>query len=376
MKTFIAFSLTLVLASFSLNAHAQWVHTNGPGITPVTCVAVHADDLYAGTQASGMFHSSDNGDNWTAINNGLPDYSRMLAAFADGPDLFASTQDSVYYSTDKGLHWTNTHLHASTFFAKIQNRLFAGGYYSDDHGAHWLTWTGPQAAATDMMALGSILFLSTDGRGVFFSTDDGITWTACNNGLTDPRVHALAVMGDTLLAGTEYVGAFRSIDSGKTWKTSNTGLMGLPVYRFASTCRNIFAAAARFFLSTDFGQIWTPVYTGLDGSPSDILGMNSEYLYTAGFGTFVWRRSLADFEKALVKNDQSETFSILPNPVTNFVTISSAGHVTVSNILGMIVLDVTNHDRSNLTLDVSKLPAGTYFVRSDGSSSLRKLIKE
>ena len=59
-------------------------------------------------------------------------------------------------------------------------------------------------------------------------------------------------------------------------------------------------------------------------------------------------------------------FSIYPNPTTGLVTMSGAlGSIEVENVLGerVIVPGARSPESGTRTLDLSKLPAGTYFVR-------------
>jgi len=73
---------------------------------------------------------------------------------------------------------------------------------------------------------GGILYAGTFGAGVFRSSDDGQTWEAINNGLTD--LHILSLVGDpndddTLYAGT-LDGVFRTRDGGASWESIGGGL--------------------------------------------------------------------------------------------------------------------------------------------------------
>ena len=51
---------------------AQWVQTAGPFGGDVRCLAIDSAVIYAGTYwGGGIFRSTDNGNNWVPINNGL-----------------------------------------------------------------------------------------------------------------------------------------------------------------------------------------------------------------------------------------------------------------------------------------------------------------
>jgi hypothetical protein len=132
--------------------------------------------------------STNNGENWTTVNNGLPKdeygnyFIRDLAA--SGSNLFVGTGNGgVFLSTDNGASW-----HAVT--AGLTN--------------------------SDVMALaispdGTNLFAGTSG-GVFLSTNNGTSWTEVNSGLPpNTYVTELAVSGNNLFAGTRGTGVWRRL---------------------------------------------------------------------------------------------------------------------------------------------------------------------
>jgi len=99
----ICFAMLVVLAGF--HARAQWVQTAGPGGGTVSCLAVSGTNLFAGTWSGGVFHSTNNGTSWTAVNPGLTNTSVYSLAVL-GTILFAGTDGGVFLSTDNGTSWT------------------------------------------------------------------------------------------------------------------------------------------------------------------------------------------------------------------------------------------------------------------------------
>ncbi|MBK6876815.1 MAG: hypothetical protein IPG99_10295 [Ignavibacteria bacterium] len=84
----------------------------------------------------------------------------------------------------------------------------------DNCKAQWIQTNGPYGGHISSFAVsGTNLFAGT-GRGVFLSNNNGISWTAVNNGLMNTIVLSLAVSGTNLFAGT-YGGVFRSTNNGK-----------------------------------------------------------------------------------------------------------------------------------------------------------------
>jgi photosystem II stability/assembly factor-like uncharacterized protein len=104
-----------------------------------------------------------------------------------------------------------------------------------------------------------ILFAGTEGAGIFLSTNDGASWTAVNNGLTDLTVYSLTISGKNIFAGTEIGGIFRSTNNGTSWSTINAGFTGSEVYSFAVSDTNIYAGAfwGGVFRSNNNGNSWS-----------------------------------------------------------------------------------------------------------------------
>ena len=109
---------------------------------------------YGGTRGGGVFHSTDNGDKWDAVNAGLPDADVRVLAINRQGHVFAGTNgDGVFRSTDGGRSWKeiNTGLKK-----KVVNALSVGPH---DH-----------------------IFAGTTEGGVFRSSDNGDQWEAIKGG--------------------------------------------------------------------------------------------------------------------------------------------------------------------------------------------------
>jgi hypothetical protein len=57
----------------------------------VQTFAVHGSSIFAGTSGNGVFFSTDSGESWTAINNGLT-ASNVSCLLVTGSNLFAGPE--------------------------------------------------------------------------------------------------------------------------------------------------------------------------------------------------------------------------------------------------------------------------------------------
>jgi hypothetical protein len=127
----------------------------------------------------------------------------------------------------------------------------------------WVQTNAPYIQSVHCFAISGSTVFAGAANGVFFSTDNGSSWTAANTGLTDPYVNALAIHGTTILAGTSN-GLFRSTNNGANWTAENTGLTHPQIEAVTSGGSNFFLANSdSVFSSTDDGMTWNKASSGL-----------------------------------------------------------------------------------------------------------------
>ncbi len=99
-----------------------------------------------------------------------------------------------------------------------------------------------------------------DGSGIFLSVDNGTTWTAVNNGLTDYNVLSLAINGTNIFAGTLNNGVFLSTNNGANWTAVNNGLPPANILALAAIGTDVIAGLNgenSMYISADMGATWT-----------------------------------------------------------------------------------------------------------------------
>lgn len=140
-------------------------------------------------------------------------------------------------------------------------------------------------AIISMTASSDLLFAGTDGGGVFSSSNNGISWTAVNNGFTNLFVTALAINGTHIFAGTKG-GVYLSLDNGSSWSKLNYGLADTVITSLAISGSRIFAGTSHsgVYLSLDNGNSWAAVNTGLSNPFTFSLGISGINVFVTTFG--------------------------------------------------------------------------------------------
>ena len=191
----------------------------------ITTLAISGINIFVGTLSVGIYLSTNNGNSWTAVNNGLTDF-RINTIAVSGTNIFAGTQfGGVFLSTNNGNSWT-----------AVNNGLT--GLY------------------INVLAIsGTNVFAGIMSGGVFLSTNNGTSWTPVNNGLPSQGVHSFAASGTNIFAATLEGGVFLSTNNGASWINRNQGFnVTPPVYPLLIANNYIFAGT--------LGQsVWRRLYS-------------------------------------------------------------------------------------------------------------------
>lgn len=201
--------------------------------------------IYAGAD-TGIYASDDRGASWQMLFDGLGDgFTQGLAVDPLNPlVIYASRwRQGVYRSTDGGQNWEL--LAGGLFDTQIFDldaRPDTGGvlyiatpsgiFESVDAGSAWNLLDTPKRASE--VAIDPVdpdrMFASTEGNGIWRSTDGGQTWQRLTNGFGDVSYFvSVAVAGDGsggVYAGTVNQGYWISNDHGDTW--TSIGVIGDP----------------------------------------------------------------------------------------------------------------------------------------------------
>lgn len=286
----------------STNGGRAWTRVN-TGLTNlnVYALAVSGTTLLAGT-SGGVFRTTDNGQTWTAVNTGLTSLN-VRALVLSGTRLLAGTRaesgaSEVFVSDNNGDTWRVFGNGLASLGAngggleKLRvsgDRVLAaasGGLLINENGTWRRTsFTAPVPALRALAVSGTQLFAGSLFYGVYRSADGGQTWNAANTGLRARSVWTSLKEGGTLYAGLDD-GLFATVDEGRNWTRVNLG-EETGVYALLSHNNRLFAAADEGVIFSANGQNWTRGM-GLDAAVS-FLAASGGTLFAATYGDGVFR---------------------------------------------------------------------------------------
>lgn len=250
-----------------------------------------SDTLYVGTSSDGVFKSTNGGHNWAQASNGLPLPSmcyQLAADFLEPDTLYAS-------------------------IARVENDRWIGlgMYKSTDGGISWSPASNglPAGAVVDTIVVDpttqGTLYVGTYGggvyNGIYRSKDSGRSWVYVSEGLPHgawlPAIGIDSKPPHTLYAGTGSGELFVSNDSGISW----TGLVsGLPenlqvnsIVIEAEAGRSIYLGTTQgVFKSTDSGLTWVSANTGISNADISSIAVQPtkpSIVYAGTYGGQIYR---------------------------------------------------------------------------------------
>jgi len=162
-----------------------------------------------------LFISEDGGFSWFSVR--LPRYAKMadMKIIDDPKIIYILADGAIYKSEDKGMNWIN--ITPSWHITYNQRSIDIITFKVDP-------------------SFPNILYLGTDGQGIYISTNGGKTWKFIKSfeerakleeiPISNIDINSIAIdpkNPNILYVGTNK-GVFKSLDKGATWKIFNDGL--------------------------------------------------------------------------------------------------------------------------------------------------------
>lgn len=146
-----------------------------------------------------------------------------------------------------------------------------GLYFSNNNGESWTAASGigPTFAVTTLGVSGTNIFAgSVYMHGLFLSTNGGNSWTESDSGIPSTCfISSFGVNGTDIFVGTGLTHAiYRSTTNGATWTIADSGIPSMVgIYPYTSTLtafsngaggNNLLSANGKIYLSTNNGTTW------------------------------------------------------------------------------------------------------------------------
>jgi photosystem II stability/assembly factor-like uncharacterized protein len=201
----------------------------------------------------GVYRSSNQGQNWIPMNNGIQGQPSPFFIHAEDERLFLGTTEGLYSSNDDGVTWS------------------AGNFPNMNYWA----LNGASLISTETA---DICGLAGSGgvRGIYRTIDDGLNWVQ----VSDFLVHKFVKNGNIIFAsGTnlelvngemiEVNRIFRSEDEGQNWTNISESLSGLSTISMESNgaillISGISSGQKKVHCSPDNGDTWIDVSDNLN----------------------------------------------------------------------------------------------------------------
>lgn len=312
----------------------------------------------------GIFKSTDEGKTWVRKDNGI-NTNGITKLIKSPDDLYAGTFDGIYLSINDGESWEKVNTDPDTI------------------------------DVIDMVRTDTGLLFAIDFNKIYKSTDGGKTWSYVNLGING--FTWLTISEDKyLFLGTEGK-IYRSDDWGENWVLKKSGIS---VRGLAVNSSGFIIAATELqgvLLSTDRGESWEQINTGLPNPPHFI---NSVYFDKDGyalcsihnFGIYKSTSAVVSVEKEELPSPSSYVlYQNYPNPFNPDTKIkffipsnvnyeSSSVILIIYDALGKKVATLVNRELPagiyEVSFDAANLPSGVYIYKltADSFVSSKKML--
>ena len=215
-------SWTACVAMQRIPGYQTWTFPPPPHVPHVRSIAFDPQvvgAVYVGVEEGGIYRSSDGGETWESLNDGLYWDVHTVTPAVDGMRLYATTGAGFHRSDDGGHHWRRISAGLDRRYtvpcvasSQKPERLYTAAaaspppgwvrganaalYRSDDAGEHWVRLEQGLPPQFNVMVQALALdeagsLYAAAGHELFASFDEGESWRLVTGNL--PRVRSLAV---------------------------------------------------------------------------------------------------------------------------------------------------------------------------------------
>lgn len=345
------------------------------------------NEIYVGIYRFGLYKSTNEGVNWTQINNGVVNKD-ILSVNGSDSLIISSSFGGINITYNKGIFWDNLSqgLTNSSVISllSVGNNLFAGTYGSGifksvNNGETWTKLNHPNLYVGDLIyghnriyAIVSEYYSGPYPAKVYWSLDLGETWNYSNY---TESFTCLIATGEFLLAGSQF-GLYRSTNYGQSWTQITNGIPNNIVVTSMSSKDSVILftnGTNGVYRSSDYGSSWQFVsISGLSSARKvefidDRVYVGSSqvnFLFESQNDGLIWSQvqiPLFNSDVTALYGYENYKFVGLSN---NGVLISSNFGANWQNSNDFLVNKILSFENHNLTLYTGTNGAGIYKLNS------------
>ncbi len=364
----------------------------------------------------GILKSTDNGESWFEASDNLSDRFNTIEDIAVAPtgEAFASGYDpgTIHVSLDGGNYWELIQIGDTIYLGKdektdysyerystirllkavSQDTIFGGSYHdglivtTDGWNSWKKLFDDPSTFVFDLFVENNeiyvILRIGLNGTpGLYYSDDFGESWELKEI----PGIRKITKQGDYLF-GSNINSVYRSSDNGKSWILFSPYLSGngrindkiivkhtekndTEYFIFVATNEGLYKSC---IVNKDFVKVRDINIDQLffNDHTNEFIFIMPEYLFSVEVDNFLIDGNDED-EEDQQEGDNSfdDEFVVFPNPAGDLLNIRfdqtiSSFIVDVKDLTGSVVYTHRTTNTNELTLNISNLPRGVYFIQA------------
>jgi photosystem II stability/assembly factor-like uncharacterized protein len=288
--------LLIVFLFLTLSVNAQWVEqTSGVTTSLRSISAVNSNVVWISGNTGVVLRTTDSGTNWTSVGGGAIGTSSCHNIFAVSENTaFVCANPAsggfVYRTTDGGTTWVEVLSQTGGFFNGVKMTSPTNGFLTGDPvGGRWSNFRTTDGGATwdstglflaqngteagwnnSLLVNGSKIYFGTNNSRIYYSSDNGTTWTF----QTMPLTNSFGIWFNSDLKGIvggSTQGLVSTTDGGTTWNAMTSLGTGTIYSIIGNGSLWYHTRGTRIFVSTDDGATWDTSYTAVAGTFNALL---------------------------------------------------------------------------------------------------------
>lgn len=207
---------------------------------------------------------------------------------------------------------------------EVQNGII---YFSYDNGANWINASAglPEKIRIGLGGIATsnqVLGVATKDDGVYLYNIKSKTWenVPTDKQIIEANIGALAIFDSTIFVGTQFKGIFCTTDNGKNWASFNNGLTNLTIRRFCEFKNVLYVCTNDGFYSYDkISDRWDLEFGQNSLQTNGATFYNGSFYLATNKGIFSqqtdksWINSSPQFSMHNISSDKNQLYAMTYN---------------------------------------------------------------